>query len=84
MCASRIHTIDRGWMREKEREGKEKKMERKDVETAGAGGKRRRAPGNTRNQTEQGIFLLSIFFMQRMQHSLIKFDYASYFLQIEF
>lgn len=25
MCASRIHTIDRGWMREKERKGKKKK-----------------------------------------------------------
>lgn len=41
--ASRIHIIDRGWMREKEkeREGRGgKKRERKDVETVGRGWKR--------------------------------------------
>lgn len=65
VCASRIHTIDRGWMREKEKEGEEKKRERKDVETTGVGG---RETANARKYKEpdigQGIFLLSIFFTQ--------------------
>lgn len=49
MCASRIHTIDRGWMREKEREGKEKK---EGEEGRGNGGGGRKETASARKYKE--------------------------------
>lgn len=51
VCASRIHTIDRGWMREKEREGKEKKEGK---EGRGNGGEEGREKRDGERQEIQG------------------------------